>query len=125
MKAQDQSHITDDQKQAVVSKAVVQAAERMGLKGQDLAEILGVSPANISRLKNHGYVLSGKPYELAVHLVRLFRSLAALTGGDDGVAADWMRNEHRVFRQKPVELIKTAKGLVDCVSYVDSHRAPI
>jgi hypothetical protein len=34
-----------------------------------------------------------KPFELAVLLIRLYRSLDGIVGGDDSIAADWLTNK--------------------------------
>ena len=109
----------------VLSKAVVRAADQLGLKGVELAEILGISTAQVSRLKAGAWTLDGKSFELAGHVVRLYRSLAAMTGGEDAATRSWMRAPHRVFQTTPAQHIKTVHGLISCVAYIDSHRAPL
>ena len=48
----------DDQRAAVVSKAVLRAAEALGLKARRLATIIGTSEPTLSRLKAGGYARS-------------------------------------------------------------------
>ena len=69
---------------AVVTKAVVKAAEHLGLSARTLGGVIGVSEPTVSRMKGGTYALyeGTKPYELAVLLVRVFRSLDAIAGGD-------------------------------------------
>ena len=68
----------------VLTKAAVSAAERLGLTARILSAVIGVSEATVSRLKRQDALLERgtKPIELAVLLVRLFRSLDAIAGGD-------------------------------------------
>ena len=75
-------------RRAVLTKAALRAAERLGLSGRQLAEIVGVSEATVSRLKRGEAMLEdgSKPFQLAALLVRAFRSLDAITGGDDAWA---------------------------------------
>ena len=63
---------------AVLTKAVLRASERLGLQQKDLAPVLGVSAASLSRL-SQGRVIrpETKEGELAVLVVRLFRSRPA------------------------------------------------
>ena len=63
------------------------------------------------------------PFELAVLLVRVFRSLDAIAGGDDEVVRAWMRNPNTALGGAPMERIVTVSGLVDVVAYLDARRA--
>ena len=109
----------------VVTKATVAAAERLGLSARGLAAVIGVSEASVSRMKRleHHLEKGTKPFELALLLIRLFRSLDAITGGDEGVAKDWMRNPNTMLGGKPAEKIATVTGLTDVLAYLDARRA--
>lgn len=109
----------------VVTKATVAAAERLGLSARGLAAVIGVSEASVSRMKRleHHLEKGSKPFELALLLIRLFRSLDAITGGDEGVAKDWMRNPNTILGGKPAERIATVTGLTDVLAYLDARRA--
>lgn len=109
----------------VVTKATVAAAERLGLSARGLAAVIGVSEASVSRMKRleHHLEKETKPFELALLLIRLFRSLDAITGGDEGVAKDWMRNPNTMLGGKPAEKIATVTGLTDVLAYLDARRA--
>ena len=60
---------------------------------------------------------------LAVLFARLFRSLDALVGGDDRVAAAWLRNHNTALSGEPLLLIQTVPGLVNVIHYLDARRA--
>jgi len=112
-------------KGAVLSKAVVNAAEFLGLSQARLAAILGLSRATVSRLCAGTYQLSQgkKEWEFAVLLVRLFRSLDAIVGGIAEDVRRWMNSDnHALANRKPVELISSAEGLVRVVYYLDARR---
>jgi predicted transcriptional regulator len=110
---------------AVISKAALRAAERLGVTSRELAAIVGVSEAGISRMRKGALTLEPgtKPYELAVLFIRLFRSLDAITGGDETVARAWLRNENTVLHAKPAEAIARVSGLVGAIDYLDARRA--
>ena len=76
-------------------------------------------------MKRGRYVLEdgSKPFELAALLVRLFRSLDAIAGGEDAVVRAWMRNPNAALGGAPMERIVTVSGLVDVVAYLDARRA--
>jgi len=110
-----------------VSKAVSRAADLLGLTNAALARTIGVSAATASRLRAGNYMLEQgtKPYELALLLVRLFRSLDAVVAGDEAALRSWMVTTNRALRGVPRELVQTATGLVAAVDYVDAARARI
>ena len=78
-----------DQRGQVLGKAVVRAADTLNLSGAVAASALGLSEASFSRLRQGAFTLApgSKAYELAAHLVRLYRALDAIVGGDDRAAA--------------------------------------
>ena len=98
----------------------------MGLKGPQIAEVLGISEASISRMrKNEAPLrLDSKEAELAALLVRCYRSLDSLVGAEDAQRKAWMRAENRALGGTPRELVKRAQGLVRVVEYLDHMRAP-
>jgi hypothetical protein len=114
-----------DAEGVVLTKAAVNAAERLGLTARLLSAVIGVSEATVSRLKRQDVLLERgtKPFELAVLLVRLFRSLDAITGGDEGVARAWMSAENTALQARPVDRIVSISGLVDVLAYLDARRA--
>ncbi len=111
--------------QTVLTRAVVRAAERLGVTAKTLAAVIGVSEATVSRLRNNAAVLErgSKPFELAILFVRLFRSLDAIVGGDEAVARAWLQSTNTVLGASPAERIRTVTGLVDVIAYLDARRA--
>lgn len=112
---------------AVVSKAVVRAATTLGLTNAGLAKALGLSAASASRLRDGTYVLplDSKPYELALLLIRVFRGLDAMMGGEEQASQSWMRTPNKALDGAPVDRITSVTGLVDTVAYVDAIRARV
>lgn len=110
---------------AVATKAALRAAERLAIKNNALAKIVGVSEPTVSRMRRGEYVLERgqKAFELALLFVRLYRSLDAIVGGDDAIAADWLRNRNIGLGATPLELIQTIAGLTDVIAYLDARRA--
>lgn len=109
---------------ATLSKAVVRAAQFLGLSQATLAEVLGVSGATVSRLVAGGYQLQParrREWEFALLFVRLYRSLLALVG-NDGDARTWLRSGNQGLGAQPLELIRSAEGLVRVLHYLDASR---
>lgn len=114
-----------DERGAVVGKAVLRAAEQLGLSARRLAAVLGTSEPTVSRLKAGTFQLdpAGKPFELAVLLIRVFRSLDAIAGGDAGVMRAWMRSDNTALGGRPIDRVASVVGLVDVLAYLDARRA--
>jgi hypothetical protein len=111
---------------AVLTKAAVRAADRLGLSQKALGHVLGLSESVISRMRSGAYVLErGKAFELAVLFVRLYRSLDAIASGDEKSAREWMRHENLALRAKPIEAIQKVHGLIDVIQYLDTRRAVV
>jgi uncharacterized protein (DUF2384 family) len=107
-----------------LSKAVVRAAEFLGVNQAALAETLGLSRATASRLVAGAYVLEParkKEWELAVLFVRVFRSLDAVVGHGEQ-ARVWMTGPNLALGGRPADLMRSAEGLVRTVQYLDAAR---
>ena len=109
---------------AVVGKAVLRAAEKLGVSAKTLARVIGVSEPTLSRIKSGASSIERgtKPFELAVLFIRLFRSLDAIAGGDERVAKAWMINPNTAIGAPPVDRITTIPGLMDVIAYLDARR---
>ncbi|MGE0552540.1 MAG: antitoxin Xre/MbcA/ParS toxin-binding domain-containing protein [Gemmatimonadales bacterium] len=111
---------------AVLTKAVLRAAERLGLRNRELALILGASESSISRLGRQRRIQpDSKEGELALLFLRLYRSLDALSGGTDASARSWLTAPNHHLGGVPAELIRRAEGLVDVVQYLDAMRGKL
>ncbi|MEO8344259.1 MAG: antitoxin Xre-like helix-turn-helix domain-containing protein [Betaproteobacteria bacterium] len=109
---------------AVLSKAVVRVAKLLELSQRDVAAALGVSEATASRLFAGKYLLSpdhAKEWELALLLVRMFRSLDALWGHED-TARTWLASPNLALAARPQDLLRSVEGMVRVVSYLDAAR---
>ena len=112
---------------AVLDKAVLSVFARLGLRQAELGAVLGLSPPAISRaIKSGVFPEVGKSREHQLLLVRLYRALDSIVGGEDAVAAAWLRNPNSAFGGAvPLERMKSVAGLVDVLSYLDTRRAKI
>jgi len=110
---------------AVITKAVLRAADQLDVSARTLATVIGVSEPTMSRMKRGEFGLEPgtKPFELAVLFIRLFRSLDAIVGGDGLVAGSWLRNPNSALEAKPIEKMQTVSGVLDVIAYLDARRA--
>jgi hypothetical protein len=110
---------------SVVTKATLRAADRLAIKNNALAKIVGVSEPTITRMRRGAYVLDSgnKAFELALLFVRLYRSLDSIVDGDDDVARSWINSDNLALRGRPLELIQSVSGLTNVIQYLDTRRA--
>ncbi|ODU22879.1 MAG: hypothetical protein ABS87_00310 [Sphingomonas sp. SCN 67-18] len=111
----------------VLTTAVSRIASCWKLTNEQLGAVLGLSPATASRLRSGGFALdrSSKAFELGQYLVRLFRSLDALMGSDDAASLSWLRNPNLDLGGRPIDLIRSIRGLDAVTNYVDDFRAQV
>lgn len=106
---------------ATLTKALARAAERLGLAQKEMAAILGVSSASMSRLgRSRSVDPESKEGELALLFLRVFRSLDALVGGDAQSSRHWLRAANHHLGGVPADLLQSVSGLVHVVEYLDA-----
>ncbi len=120
-------HVVDAHADAVLTKAVLRTATLLGLGLVGLGRVLGVSESSIARLSSGARTIdpASKEGELALLLVRLYRSLDALVGGDAQQRSAWLTSHNRALNGRPIDLIATTAGLVTTVAYLDGARATL
>jgi hypothetical protein len=111
----------------VLSEAVGRIADLWRLSNARLGMIIGLSGPTASRLRAGRYRLEAgsKPFELAQHLLRLFRSLDSWLGQDDEAARSWLNTANLDLGTAPIELLPTVRGLLRTSDYVDALRARV
>lgn len=111
--------------QRVLTQAVCEAAELLGLRQTELAPILGLSAPTVSRMKTGRYLLHPErpEWQLALLFVRLFRSLDSLVGSREELARAWLRGQDQALGGVPLEMASRIPDLVRVVNYLDVSRA--
>jgi DNA-binding XRE family transcriptional regulator len=110
----------------VLAKAVLNAAEQLGLKQAELAAVLGIHRTAVSRLK-HNLSLDpkSKQGELALLLIRVARAVFALSGGDADRIKHFMHSPNRVTGGVPAQQVQTIHGLMQVLHFVDAIRGKL
>jgi len=104
----------------------MRVAKALDLSQRSLARILGVSEATVSRFLTTAHLSpSRKEGELALLLVRIFRGLDALVGGDERKIRSWFHSANTHLGGIPAERVQSVEGLVDVASYLDAMRARV
>jgi len=110
----------------VLAKALLNAAEQLGLKQTELASVLGVHRTAISRLKQRITLDPvSKQGELALLLIRIARSLFTLTGGDKDWMKHFMHTSNKVTGGVPAEQVASIQGLMSVLQFVDAMRGKV
>lgn len=107
---------------AVLAKALLSTREQLGLTQQELADIVGVHRTAIIRWADSGLRPQSKTGELALLLIRAYRALFALFGGNLQDMQHFLRTENRHLAGVPLVLMGQVQGLVRVVEYLDAIR---
>jgi DNA-binding XRE family transcriptional regulator len=110
---------------AVLTKATIRVADQLGLGQAALAKVLGISPATVSRMFKGDWTISAKDtktWELAAMLVRVFRSLGPLVGGNEKHVKEWFYAENAHLAGIPANLVFKIEGLTNVARYLDAMR---
>ena len=112
-------------KSMVLGKATIRAAQELHLSNAALARVIGLSEPSISRIAGgvRGIDPLSKEGQLALLVVRLFRSLDPLVGSDAQKRLGWLRSHNKALNGTPATLIETPTGLVTALAYLDGMRA--
>lgn len=114
------------QPQLVLAKAVLNAAEQLGLKQAELAAVLGVHRTAVSRLKQNPSLDPGsKQGELALLLIRVARALYSLAGGDPDWMKHFMHSPNKVTGGIPAQQVQSIQGLMQVLQFVDAMRGKL
>lgn len=107
----------------VLTKAVVRAAQRLGLSQVTVSQVLGLSASTVNRMVAGTYELQAnrKEWELALLFVRVFRSLDSIVG-NERTAKAWLDSQNAALGGRPLDLITQTEGLVRVVHYLDISR---
>jgi hypothetical protein len=106
----------------VLGKAVLRAAERLGLSRSELGKTLGRDRSSISR---SGVDPDSKAGELAKLLIRCFRSLAVLVDDNEEQMREWLSTANSHTGGVPGQQLQTVSGLVTVCEYLDAIRGKV
>jgi Protein of unknown function (DUF2384) len=103
----------------VLAAALVNAGKELGLTQAALGAVIGRDRTALSRGQLDP---DSKAGELALLLIRAYRALFALVGGDRSVMRHWMHTENLHTGGIPAEQIRSVQGLTRVVEYLDAIR---
>lgn len=104
----------------LVAEACGRAAQVLGLNREELSAVVGKHRTSIDR---SGLDPSTKEGELALLLLRVYRSLHALCGGDQALMRHWIDQPNRHLGEQPPRLLLARiEGLNRVANYLDALR---
>lgn len=115
------------QEELVLTKALCNLSKLYSLSGKDLSQIIGISESGISRITQGTKFISpqSKEGEMALLLLRIYRSLNAMLGNNHEKAQLWLNSPNKYFHNKPIEEMKSIPGLIGVLNYLDAMRGKL
>lgn len=114
-------------KSQVITKAFLRAVERLDMSRSEIALVLGISEASLTRLFQGGRAIEAesKEGEIALYFLRLYRSLDTLFGGDRENSVKWFKSSNVHLGGIPIEIVKSIGGLIEITGYLDAMRGKV
>ncbi len=110
----------------VLAAAVLKLRDQLELSQAELADIIGLHRTGITRLqKSNSLKADSKTGELALLLVRSYRALFALFGGNLESMRHFLRTPNHHTGGVPLEQMRGIQGLVTVVNYLDALRGRV
>lgn len=110
---------------AVLCKAFINACHALDLSHTEASHIIGVNPSTLSRNAAQGFKPESKQGELQLQLVRVYRSLYAIAGGQQDFMRHWLNSPNHTLGGAPRELLRSVVGLVSVNQYLDAMRGKV
>ena len=109
----------------VLMKAFTNACVALGVTPKEKAKIIGVNPSTLLRNNASGFSPDSKTGELQLQMVRLYRSLHAIAGGDRAFMCHWYRTDNHALNGNPATLCQSIVGLLATNEYLDAMRGKV
>ncbi len=109
-------------KNKILSKALLNAAQEMGIGMDVLNQIID---EDCSAIGQSGITPETKSGERALMLIRCYQSLYSLVGGDPEQIKHWIHVFNKGIKGVPAEKILEEAGLIQVVSYLDAMQEKI
>jgi hypothetical protein len=117
--ARDMETATDIDRAELLGRSTLNAGEYLGLKRGEIAEIVGRDRSSIQR---KGIDAESKSGEFSLLLIRIYRSLYALFGGNQVNIKHFIDTHNRGTGGVPREQMRSAVGIVTVCQYLDAMR---
>jgi transcriptional regulator with XRE-family HTH domain len=104
----------------VLTKALLRAAELLGLRRSELAKAVGVSEATLRRyVRGESFLRERtKQWELATMLVGAYRSASTLVGHNETLLKAWTSSYNNSLNSSPKDAALSVQGLSAVSNYL-------
>lgn len=116
------AHATQPDSASVLGEALIGAGKALGMTQADLGQVVGKDRSAVSRGRIDPQSKAG---ELALLLIRCYRALYVLVGGDPAQMRHWMHTPNLHLGGVPAEQVKTVAGLAGVLEYLDGLRGKL
>jgi hypothetical protein len=106
----------------VLAKALTTAGRDLGLTQAQVGGIIGRDRTALSRAAIDP---SSKSGELGLLLIRVYRALFVLVGGDVAQMRHWLHTHNHHLEDTPARMLGTVQGLMRVVEYLDAIRGKL
>jgi hypothetical protein len=106
----------------VIAEALANAGRSLGLTQAELGAVIGKDRSAISRGRIDP---ASKAGELALLLIRCYRALYVLVGGEQAAMRHWMHTANHHLGGVPAQQIRTIQGLLAVLEYLDAMRGKV
>ena len=111
----------------ILNKAFLRCIDNLELSRAELSHIVGFSAASISRLCDGKKQINpeSKEGELILLVLRVYRSLDAIFGGNQAHCRVWLRADNNHLQAIPLKKMYSICGLNEVAFYLDAFRAKV
>jgi len=107
----------------VLCKALLNVRQALDISQAELGAIIGLNRSSVSRLQTLDP--ESKTGEIALLVIRIYRALFALVGGDEDAMRHWLHTPNVHLNGTPLALIESVQGLIQVVEYLDAIRGRV
>lgn len=112
--------VSEDNRDSIVTKALMNVGRDLNISPDVLASIIGKNRSSLYRPS--GIKANSKSGELALVLIRCYRALFALMGGNFAAMQHWFKTYNNHTGGVPIEQAQKIEGLMSVSRYLDAIR---
>lgn len=107
----------------VVAKALTNVIDEFSLSPESASQILGIDLNMITKQSIEQCLKDSDSLELALMLIKIYRSLYAIVGGSQSAMTHWLTTDNRDFHgHSPLEQMRCQNGLTEVARYLETMK---
>lgn len=113
--------MTNTLNEAVLTEAVLEASNRLGLDDATLSAALELPAQSVESLKAGAHLDSvTNAYKNSAKLIQLYEALVGLVGTDQQHLRGWLTSENKRWSCTPLHKLRARSGLDEVMAYLQS-----